>query len=44
MERKGGWLIFPCNQIPDDGEKAIVERYEKLYNDMMELFASVSDE
>jgi vacuolar-type H+-ATPase catalytic subunit A/Vma1 len=31
-------------EIPDDGEKAIVERYEKLYNDMMEKFASVSDE
>jgi len=31
-------------EIPDDGEKAIVERYEKLYNDMMEKFASISDE
>lgn len=37
-------IFFLVNQIPDDGEKAIVERYEKLYNDMMEIFASVSDE
>ena len=31
-------------QIPDDGEEAIVGRYERLYNDMMEKFASVSDD
>lgn len=31
-------------EIPDDGEKAITERYEKLYNDMMEKFASIADE
>lgn len=40
----GDILILSHTQIPDDGEKAIVERYEKLYNDMMEKFASVSDE
>ncbi|RPB05972.1 vacuolar ATP synthase catalytic subunit A [Choiromyces venosus 120613-1] len=31
-------------EIPDEGEKVIVGKYEKLYNDMMEKFASVSDD
>ncbi|PUU75862.1 ATP synthase alpha/beta family, nucleotide-binding domain-domain-containing protein [Tuber borchii] len=31
-------------EIPDDGEEVIVGRYERLYNDMMEKFASVSDD
>ncbi|TGZ84061.1 V-type ATPase [Ascodesmis nigricans] len=31
-------------EIPDEGEKVITQRYEKLYNDMMDKFASISDE
>ncbi|KAF8543433.1 vacuolar ATP synthase catalytic subunit A [Trichophaea hybrida] len=31
-------------EIPDEGEKAITARYEKLWNEMMEKFASIGDE
>lgn len=31
-------------EIPDDGEKVITGRYEKLYNEMMDIFASIGDE
>lgn len=31
-------------EIPDEGEQAITAKYEKLWNDMMERFANLSDE